>query len=89
VIALKALEVIKSEVGAQNISISTGYNVTQLPETRSIPFYLWTSGPQEAVLQVAHQSINAVAAEDLKGSSGKASGRAYRYKLLVRDRVIS
>jgi len=66
VIALKALEVIKSEVGAQNLSISTGYIGTQPSGNPVNSIYLWTSGPQEAVLQVALNPSTAVRGEALK-----------------------
>jgi multidrug efflux pump subunit AcrB len=66
VIALKALEVIKSEVGAQNVSISTGYIGTQPSGNPVNSIYLWTSGPQEAVLRVALNPSTALHGEALK-----------------------
>ncbi len=66
VIALKALEVIKSEVGAQNVSISTGYIGTQPSGNPVNSIYLWTSGPQEAVLRVALNPSTVLSGEALK-----------------------
>jgi multidrug efflux pump subunit AcrB len=66
VIALKALEVIKSEAGARNVSISTAYIGTQPSGNPVNSIYLWTSGPQEAVLRVALNSATALRGEALK-----------------------
>ncbi|MBI3892444.1 MAG: efflux RND transporter permease subunit [Candidatus Wallbacteria bacterium] len=52
-IALDALDAINEEAGAGNVDISLGFVGTQ-PQTYPInSIYLWTSGPQEAVLLVA------------------------------------
>lgn len=51
-VALKTLEVIKQEVGADKVAISTGY-IGTMPSGNPInTIYLWTSGPHEAVLRV-------------------------------------
>jgi multidrug efflux pump subunit AcrB len=52
-VALKALDIIKSEVGAEQISISSGFVGVQPASYPINTVYLWTSGPQEAVLLVA------------------------------------
>ncbi|HEY4286485.1 MAG TPA: efflux RND transporter permease subunit [Puia sp.] len=50
---LKTISIIKNIVGADNIEITSAY-VGMHPNTFSVnPIYLWMSGPQEAVLQVA------------------------------------
>ncbi len=63
---LKAIDVIKEEVGADNIRISLAY--VGLPST-NYPInniYLWTSGPEEAMLRVALKPRSGVRIEDLK-----------------------
>ena len=52
-IALRALDVIKQEVGADNVAISTGFIGVQPASYPINTIYLWTGGPQEAVLKVA------------------------------------
>ncbi len=51
-IANKALDIIGREVGPQNVQISVGYVGMQNPAYPINTIYLWTSGPEEAVLQV-------------------------------------
>jgi multidrug efflux pump subunit AcrB len=53
VMALKALDVIRDQVGAGNVAITTDFVGVQPPSYPINTIYLWTSGPQEAVLQVA------------------------------------
>lgn len=51
---LKALDLVKQEVGGpQNVDITLAYVGTQPSAFASAPVYLWTSGPQEAVVTVA------------------------------------
>jgi len=52
-VALKALEVMNREIGADNISITSGFIGVQPASYPINTVYLWTSGPQEAVLLVA------------------------------------
>jgi multidrug efflux pump subunit AcrB len=52
-IALKMLEEIRNAAGAENVSLTLGYVGTQPASYPIDTIYLWTSGPQEAVLQVA------------------------------------
>ena len=52
-IALKALEIIKKEIGEQNIDITSDFVGVQPASYPINTIYLWTSGPHEAVLQVA------------------------------------
>jgi len=55
-VALKALEVMNREIGAENISITSGFIGVQPASYPINTVYLWTSGPQEAVLLVALNS---------------------------------
>ena len=50
---LKALEVIKQEIGAENIEISSSFIGVQPASYPINTIFLWTSGPHEAVMQVA------------------------------------
>jgi multidrug efflux pump subunit AcrB len=56
VIALKAIDVIKQHVGAENVEITTGFIGVQPPSYPINTIYLFTSGQQEAVLGVAFKS---------------------------------
>ncbi|HWE96110.1 MAG TPA: efflux RND transporter permease subunit [Tepidisphaeraceae bacterium] len=51
-IADKTLEIIGREVGGDNVAISVGYVGVQNSAYPINTIYLWTSGPEEAVLQV-------------------------------------
>jgi RND family efflux transporter MFP subunit len=63
---VQALEVIKQKVGPDNVAISAGY-VGQVPSSYPInTIYLWTSGPEEAVLRVALKPDSGFRVEDLK-----------------------
>ena len=64
-IVKEALEVIKKEAGEENVDISLGY-VGQVPSTYPInSVYLFTSGPEEAVMRVAFKP-GKVRIEELK-----------------------
>ena len=52
-IALKALDEVKRLAGPENVASSIGYVGTYPPSYPVNLIYLWTSGPQEAVLRVA------------------------------------
>lgn len=52
-VVLKALDAIKAEAGADNVAISLSFIGTQPASYPINTIYLWTSGPQEAVLLVA------------------------------------
>jgi multidrug efflux pump subunit AcrB len=52
-IALQALDLIKNEVGPDNVDISTAFIGVQPASYPINTIYLWTSGPQEAVMLVA------------------------------------
>jgi|HubBroStandDraft_6_1064221.scaffolds.fasta_scaffold27988_1 multidrug efflux pump subunit AcrB len=64
--AVAALDAIKNAVGADNVDISVGY-VGLIPSAYPInTIYLWTSGPEEAVLRVAFKPNSGVRVAELK-----------------------
>jgi multidrug efflux pump subunit AcrB len=65
-VALKALDLIKQEAGADNVTITTGFIGIQPASYPINTIYLWTSGPQEAVLLVALKPSAPVRGEELK-----------------------
>src|SRR3981081_2111606 len=65
-IALQALDVIKREVGPDNVQISLGFVGTQPPNYPINTIYLWSSGSEEAVLQVQLKYGAGISIEDLK-----------------------
>ena len=66
-IALQTLDAIKREVGPDNVEISLGFVGTQPPNYPINTIYLWSSGPEEAVLQVQLKPGAGIGIEDLKG----------------------
>jgi multidrug efflux pump subunit AcrB len=65
-LAVQALEEIKRTVGPDNVAISVGY-IGLIPSSYPInTIYLWTSGPEEALLRVALKSGSGVRVADLK-----------------------
>ena len=65
-IALQTLDAIKREVGPDNVEISLGFVGTQPPNYPINTIYLWSSGSEEAVLQVQLKPGTAIRIEDLK-----------------------
>jgi multidrug efflux pump subunit AcrB len=65
-IALQTLDAIKREVGADNVEISLGFVGTQPPNYPINSIYLWSSGSEEAVLQVQLKPGTGIRIEDLK-----------------------
>jgi multidrug efflux pump subunit AcrB len=65
-IALQTLDAIKREVGSDNVEISLGFVGTQPPNYPINTIYLWSSGSEEAVLQVQLKRGTAIRVEDLK-----------------------
>jgi multidrug efflux pump subunit AcrB len=51
--ALRVLDEIHKEAGRDNVAVTLGYVGTQPPAYPINTIFLWTSGPQEAVLRVA------------------------------------
>jgi multidrug efflux pump subunit AcrB len=66
VVALKALDVLREEVGAGNVQITSAFIGVQPSSYPINTIYLWTSGPHEAVLQVALKASARVRGETLK-----------------------
>ncbi len=65
-LAKQALEVIKEEAGPDNVAISLGY-VGLIGSSYPINnIFLWTRGPEEAVLRVALKPGSGVRVEELK-----------------------
>jgi multidrug efflux pump subunit AcrB len=65
-IALQTLDAIKREVGPDNVQISLGFVGTQPPNYPINTIYLWSSGSEEAVLQVQLKRGTGIRIEDLK-----------------------
>lgn len=66
VMTLKLLDLIKQTAGANNVEISLAF-VGTVPSSYPInTIYLWTSGPQEAVLRVALRPHSGVRIAELK-----------------------
>jgi multidrug efflux pump subunit AcrB len=65
-IALKALDAIKAEAGPDNVQITLSFVGAQPPSYPINSIYLWTSGPQEAVLLVALRPDSGVRISDLQ-----------------------
>jgi multidrug efflux pump subunit AcrB len=63
---LKVLDFIKEKVGADNVETSVGFVGTQPPNYALSTIYLWTSGPQEAVMEVALKPEAKINIEELK-----------------------
>ena len=64
--AQKALKIIADTVGKKNIKVTIGYVGTQPPSYAISNIYMWTSGPQEAVLLVALDGEAKVRMSDLR-----------------------
>src|SRR5262249_1247739 len=65
-IALQALDVIKREVGPENVEISLGFVGTQPPNYPINAIYLWSSGSEEALMQVQLKRGADIRVEELK-----------------------
>src|SRR5262252_1413527 len=65
-VALKALETIGREAGANNIDITLGFVGTQPASYPVNTIHLWTSGPHEAVLTIALKRGSGVRLEEFK-----------------------
>jgi multidrug efflux pump subunit AcrB len=65
-IALQTLDVIKREVGPDNVEVSLGFVGTQPPNYPINAIYLWSSGSEEAVLQVQLKRGTRIGVEDLQ-----------------------
>ena len=65
-IATAVLDLIKDEVGADRVEITMGFVGVQPPNYPINTIYLWTSGPEEAVLQVQLKRGTPIPIEKLK-----------------------
>jgi multidrug efflux pump subunit AcrB len=65
-LTLQALEGIKEAVGPDNVAITVCYVGVPAPNYPINNAYLWTSGPEEAVLRVALKPKSGVRIEELK-----------------------
>ena len=65
-VALQTMDVIKREVGPENVQITMGYIGIQPPNYPINTIYLFTSGPHEAVLLVALKPAARIHGEELK-----------------------
>jgi multidrug efflux pump subunit AcrB len=65
-ITLKTLDIIKQEVGPEKVAIESDFVGVQPPSYPVNTIFLFTSGPQEAVMLVALKPEAKVALEDLK-----------------------
>jgi multidrug efflux pump subunit AcrB len=65
-IAVKALETIGREAGANNVDITLGYIGTQPASYPVNTIHLWTSGPHEAVLTIALKRGSGIRLEEFK-----------------------
>ena len=66
VLTLKALDIIRHEVGPENVGIESDFVGVQPPNYPVNTIFLFTSGPQEAVMLVALKPKTALQGEDLK-----------------------
>ncbi|MGC8659563.1 MAG: efflux RND transporter permease subunit, partial [Desulfomonilaceae bacterium] len=65
-IALKVLDLIKDEVGPENVDISVGFVGVHSPNYAANLLFLWTSGPEEALLQVQLKEGTPIRIRDLE-----------------------
>jgi multidrug efflux pump subunit AcrB len=65
-LANKALDIIRGEVGPANVEITLGFVGVQNAAYPINTIYLWTSGPEEAVLQVQLSPKAAIRVADLE-----------------------
>ena len=65
-ITLQTLDAIKREVGPENVEITLGFVGTQPPNYPINSIYLWSSGSEEALMQVQLKSGTGIRIEDLK-----------------------
>ncbi len=65
-ILLKVIDLIKQTAGPDSVSATLAYVGTQPTQYAINTIFLWTAGPQEAVLQVAFKKDSSVSTADLK-----------------------
>jgi multidrug efflux pump subunit AcrB len=77
-IALQALDAIKREVGPENVEISLGFVGTPPPNYPINAIYLWSSGSEEAVLQIQLKRKSGIRIEELKEKLRERLSREFR-----------
>jgi multidrug efflux pump subunit AcrB len=65
-VLLQTLELVKNEVGPKNVEVSLAFVGVQPPSYPINTIYLWTGGPEEAVLQVQLKRDAGIPIETLK-----------------------
>lgn len=65
-IALRTLDIIKREVGADNVEITLGFVGVQPPNYPINTIYLWTAGSEEAVFQIQLKSGSGIGITELQ-----------------------
>ena len=66
IMALRVLDEIHKAAGAGNVAVTLGYVGTQPPAYPINTIFLWTSGPQEAVLRIALKPDAPISVEHLE-----------------------
>jgi multidrug efflux pump subunit AcrB len=77
-IALQTLDAIKREVGADNVGISLGFVGTPPPNYPINAIYLWSSGSEEAVLQIQLKRNSGIRVDELKERLRQKLSREFR-----------
>lgn len=75
--ALRVLDSVKETVGADNIETTLGYVGTHPPSYPINSIYLWTSGPQEAVMQVQLKPGSGLRVRDVQERLRKVFARQF------------
>lgn len=65
-ITLKALKIIDDEIGQDNVDVTISYVGTNPPNYGVSAVYIWTSGPQEAIIAVSAKPEAHIRTEQLK-----------------------
>ncbi|HTA76013.1 MAG TPA: efflux RND transporter permease subunit [bacterium] len=65
-VVLKVIDLVKQTAGAENVETSLGYVGTQPTQYAINSIFLWSSGPQEAVLQMSFKNDMSLSTAELK-----------------------
>ena len=76
-LALRVLETVRQTVGPENVEITLGYVGTHPPSYPINSIYLWTSGPQEAVMQVGLKPASKLHVRQVEEQLRKALAQQY------------
>ncbi len=86
-LAIRVLDVVRKTVGPENVAITLGYVGTHPPGYPINSIYLWTSGPQEAVMQVGLRPGSKLRVREVEERLRKALGTAIsRHNFFLRAR---